>query len=123
MQYTNIILFALAIFGVFLHNLVKLNNINKRNSGNINLGQYIKIERFAIMISVCVALIAVMVKSEVKQLEVAGKWLGISFLAIGYMAQSILATVMGKAEKFIQSQDEPKPPYSAPNDSTVNNKP
>jgi len=119
MQYTNFILFGLALFGVLLHNLVKLNTLNKNNSGNINFGQYIKIERFAIMISVCVAIIAVIIKSEVKQLELAGNWLGLSFIAIGYMAQSILASVMGKADKFIQGQSE-KPPYSAPGDKTVN---
>jgi len=104
MEYTNSILFALGIFGILLHNLVKLNGINRRNNGDVNYIQYVKLEKFTILISISVVFISLLVKHEVKQIESIGTWLGVSYVAIGYMAQSILAAIMGKAEKFIEEK-------------------
>ena len=42
---------------------------------------------------------------EITQLEQVGKWFGLAFVAIGYMAQSIVGSFMGKAESFIEDQD------------------
>lgn len=56
------------------------------------------------MISVSVIGIALLAKHEITQLENVGNWLGLSFVAIGYMAQSIVVAFMGKAEKFIEEK-------------------
>lgn len=104
MNYTLLVLAALGLFGILLHNLVKLNDINRKNKGEINLANYFKIERFSIAISVCVVLVALMVRAEIKELQIAGKWLGLSFFAIGYMSQSLLVKFMGKAEKIVNEK-------------------
>jgi hypothetical protein len=106
MEYTTLVLAALGLFGILIHNLVKLNELNRKSEGNLNFSNYLKLERFSIAISVCVVIISLMVKHEIKQLDMAGKWLGLSFVAIGYMAQSIVVAFMGRAQKFIDKTKE-----------------
>lgn len=106
MDYSIITLAALGVFGVLIHNLVKLNELNKKLEGNISLLSYLKLEIFAILLSLCVVAVALIVRTEVKQLEQVGNWLGIAFVAIGYMAQSIIITVMGRTQKFLDNSDK-----------------
>lgn len=106
MNYTNIVLFLLGVLGILLHNLIEMNKINRANNGNINIANYLKIERFTIIISIIVVFVAILVKQEIKQVEAAGKWMGVAFVAIGYMGQSILIFAMGKAGKVIDSNKE-----------------
>lgn len=106
MEYTNVILMVLGVTGIALHNLIKLNDINRANDGNVNLLKYWKLERFSIAISIIVVSGALVAKSEIAQLEQVGKWLGLSFVAIGYMAQSIVVKFMGKAQKFVDNQTD-----------------
>lgn len=106
MNYTNIVLFLLGMLGILLHNLIEMNKINRANNGNINIGNYLKIERFTIIISLIVVFVAILVKQEIKQVEAAGKWMGIAFVAIGYMGQSLLVFAMGKAGKVIDNNKD-----------------
>ena len=106
MNYTNLTLFGLGLLGILLHNLVELNKLNRANKGSVRLGEYFKIERFSILISVVVVGVSLIVKAEITQLEQVGKWLGLAFMAIGYMGQSLLVFVMGKAEKKINKDNE-----------------
>lgn len=106
MEYTNLLLMALGGVGIALHNLIKLNDINKANDGNVNLLKYWKLERFSILISIIVVSGALIAKSEIAQLEQVGKFLGLAFVAIGYMAQSIVVKFMGKAQKFVDNQTD-----------------
>lgn len=101
MEYTPLILAGLGILGILLHNLVKMDSINRAAAGRINLKQYLLVERFSILISLGVVAAAVTASHEVKELYNAGKWLGLGFLAIGYLAQSILVKMMGKAQKKV----------------------
>ena len=111
MNYTNIMLFGLGLLGVLLHNFIELNKINRAKAGNVKLLEYLKIERFTIYISIIVVFVALLVKQEITQLEQVGKWLGIAFVTIGYMGQSLLIFVMGKATKVIdKDNDTPNPP-------------
>lgn len=105
MNYTNLILFALGIIGILLHNLVELNKLNKASVGNMSLVKYLKTEMYAIMVAVIMVCGALMVKQEITQLEAAGKWLGLAFVTIGYMGQSLLIFVMGKANKVIDKEN------------------
>ena len=107
MNYTTTFLFALGILGILLHNLVELNKLNKASKGTLNIRQYLKLEAFSIAISVIVIIVALIVREEVKQLDIVGKWLGLAFMAIGYMGQSLLVFVMRKANKVID-KEEPK---------------
>ena len=108
MNYSTLVLASLGLIGVLLHNLVKINEINKDpNKGNFSFVAYWKKEWASIAISAIVSLVAAYLKSEIKQLEEAGKWLGLGFIAIGYMAQSVLVSFMGKASKII-GNDETK---------------
>ena len=104
MNYTFIILFLLGVLGVLLHNLMKMDEINKKNNGDFKLGNYIAIEKFSIMISLILVLVSVMVSQEIKQLHDIGNWLGLSFVAIGYMSQSIIVKFSGKAEKILNDK-------------------
>jgi len=109
MNYTNVMLFGLGMLGVLLHNLIELNKLNRTHAGNIKVLEYLKIEQFTIYISIIVVGIAIIVKQEVTQLEAVGKWLGVAFVAIGYMGQSILIFTMGKANKVISDNETNKP--------------
>lgn len=106
MDYTILTLGALGLFGILIHNLIKLNNLNRANNGVLNLGKYLSIEKFSIMISVCVVIVALIARTEIKQLESVGKWLGLAFVTLGYMAQSIVVTFMGKAQKMLDNQNQ-----------------
>jgi hypothetical protein len=105
-NYTNLALFGLGLLGIILHNLVQLNKINRSQNGNVNLFQYFKMEIYSILINVIVLVCALIAKHEIKQLEEASKWLGLSFVTIGYMGQSILIFVMGKTEKKINDNNQ-----------------
>ena len=105
MNYTNFTLFALGILGVLLHNLVELNKLNRASKGSLNILQYLKIEVFSFIISAIVVFVCILVKAEIQQLEQIGKWLGVGFVAIGYMGQSLLIWTMGKASKVIDKDD------------------
>jgi hypothetical protein len=105
MNYTNLTLFGLGLLGILLHNLVELNKLNKTSKGNLNISQYLKLEMYSIFISVIVVAVALIIKTEIKQLEAVSKWLGLAFIAIGYMGQSLLIFVMGKANKVIDKDE------------------
>ena len=92
---------SLGLLGVLLHNLVKLNDLNKECQGHLDFGQYFRLEWISILISVIVVIGATEVSQEIVQLEQAGKWLGFGFIAVGYLAQSLLVKVMGKAQAFM----------------------
>jgi hypothetical protein len=101
MDYSNVVLFGLGILGVLLHNLVKMNDINKKANGTFNFGQYLMFERFSIIISLIVVGVCVMISHEIKELHDAGAKIGLAFFTIGYMSQSLLVKFTGKAEKII----------------------
>ena len=105
MNYTLLVLGALGMFGILIHNLVKLNQINRKSDGELDFGKYLKLERFSILLSMCVVAVALIAQQEIKQLESVGKWLGLSFVAIGYMAQSLVVTMIGRAEKFMNDKN------------------
>ncbi|CAB4152702.1 hypothetical protein UFOVP606_22 [uncultured Caudovirales phage] len=107
MSYTNITLFGLGLLGILLHILVELNKINRSKIENIKLASYLKVEQFSIYVSIVILFITLVVKTEIAQLEQVGKWLGLSFVAIGYMGQSLLIWFVGKANKTIgKTEDE-----------------
>lgn len=107
-NYTQATLLAFGVAGILLHNLIKLDGINKAQGPSFSFWKYLKIERFSILIALIIVAVAVVGSQEIKQLELVGKWLGFGFLAIGYMGQSILVKYMGKASKVIGADDNDK---------------
>ena len=105
MTYRLYILFALGLLGILLHNLIKMDSLNRKSKGNLNLRQYLALEWISILISVVVVVVALIAQTEIKRLSVVDNYLGLAFVAIGYMAQSIVVSYMGKAEKFLQSDE------------------
>lgn len=105
-EYTPFILFLLGLAGIFLHNAIKLNQINKRTKGNANIGYYLKMEVYSIIIAVVIVAISIIVAHEIQSLYNAGIKIGLAFIAIGYMGQSLLVAWMGKAEKIIGRSDK-----------------
>lgn len=102
MDYTFLTLTIFGLSGVLLHNLVALNKLNKKAQGNLNLSQYFKLEIFSILISIIVVLLAVFVSQEIEILYKVGNMLGLAFVSIGYMGQSLLVTFIGKASKMFK---------------------
>jgi len=102
MNYTNLTLFAIGVLGVLLHNLVELNKINKAKKTRVNIGEYLKIEVFSILIALVTIVVAIIIKTEIKQLDNVGRWLGLAFVSIGYMGQSLVIALIGKASKTIK---------------------
>ena len=98
MEYTPLVLAALGLGGILLHNLMKMDEINKKMGGKFSLHEYLAIERFSIILSAVLVGVCVTISQEVKQLEAVGKWLGLAFVAIGYMSQSIILKFSSKAE-------------------------
>jgi hypothetical protein len=105
MNYTLLTLFGLGLLGILLHNLVELNKLNRAANGNVKLRAYLNLEKFSILLSVCMVGVCLIAKHEITQLELAGKWLGLAFVSVGYMGQSLLIFVMGKANKAIGKDD------------------
>lgn len=105
-NYTQMTLLAFGIAGILIHNLIKLDAINKADGHNFSFLKYLKIERFSILVALIIVAVCVVGSQEVKQLQLVGKWLGFGFLAIGYMGQSILVRYMGKVNKAIGSDDD-----------------
>lgn len=102
MNYPNLTLFILGAFGILLHNLVEMNKLNKQPEYNFTIIKYLKAEIFSILISVGVVVVCIIAKAEIKQLENVSNWLGLGFVAIGYMGQSLLIKFIGKAEKITE---------------------
>lgn len=103
---STLFLFLLGILGIFAHSLVELNKLNKANNGDAKILEYIKLEKFSILISFVVVVICLIAKHEIIQLEYLGNYLGLGFVAIGYMGQSLLVWGMGKATKTIGKEEE-----------------
>jgi len=103
MDYTYPALLGFAIVGVLLHNLVEMNKLNKQPNYNFKLLEYIKTEIYSILISVLVSGVCVYASQEIKQIQQVGNWLGLAFVAIGYMGQSLLIAAMGKAQKVVDN--------------------
>jgi hypothetical protein len=106
-MYTPILLAALGMIGILLHNLVKLDSLNRAANGKVNFWAYIAVERFSIIISILVVIGATITSQEVQELARAGKWLGVGFIAIGYLAQSILVKLMGTAQRYLNKINRP----------------
>lgn len=98
-------LLLFGLLGVVLHNLVKLNDIKRSNpNGDVNYAKYFKMEWITIVISIIVVAICVWCSQEIQELQIAGKYLGLGFVGIGYFAQSLLIKWLGKAEKTINEK-------------------
>ncbi|MEZ5016135.1 MAG: hypothetical protein R2800_03730 [Flavipsychrobacter sp.] len=100
--YTLTFLVGMGMIGIILHNLVKLDGINRKAKGEINLLNYWKLERFSIAISILVIVGATLTSHEISQLDFAGKWLGLGYISLGYTAQSMLAKFTKRAENYIK---------------------
>lgn len=103
MDYTNLVLFGAGVLGILIHNLTKINQINRRESGNFSFRNYIRLEWASIAISFCVIIVALIAKHEVKQLEQAKNYLALFFTFTGYASQSLVVSVFGRAEKSLKN--------------------
>jgi hypothetical protein len=100
------VLLGLGLLGIVAHNLIEMNKLNKLKGNDFSFMSYIKKEYLSMLVSVVVVVIALLIKNEIKQLDKVSDWLGLSFVTIGYMGQSILIFFMGKAQKEIKEKIE-----------------
>jgi len=105
MIYSNVLLLAMGFAGILMHNLIKINDINK-SGATFNLASYWAKEWASILINVIVVCCALVAKHDIKQLDMAGNYLAFGFLCIGYMGQSILVKLIGTATKKLNIDDK-----------------
>ncbi len=105
MQYTTITLFALSMLGILIHTLMKIQGINKRQNGNFKFWPFIRLEWPSLLISICVVVVSLIARAEIATLKQVGNYLGIGFVALGYMSQSIIYHFAGKAEKMLKNDE------------------
>jgi hypothetical protein len=112
MNYTPIAYFIISVFGVLTHNLVEMNKLNRAQQGNFSLKDYIKMERFSILISLVMAGLSSFASTEIKELDLIKKYnlfaFGscIFFFLMGFFGQSILIFMTGKANKLVNKENE-----------------
>jgi galactitol-specific phosphotransferase system IIC component len=104
MNYTNLTLLLLGIAGIITHILVDINNINHNPNTTTTILKYFKTEWASMVLSLILVGVAIFLKTEIIELENAGKWIGIGIFGLGYMANSILTSFTNKAQKFIDSE-------------------
>lgn len=102
MNYNDLTLFGFGLGGVLIHNLTKIQELKKK--GEFTASQYFSAEWPSMSISMTIVALSIMGKHEVAQLEQAGKWLGLAFVAMGYMGQSLFVKMM----RFLQKKVDPK---------------
>lgn len=105
MEYNTLALIGFGLGGILVHNLVKLDKINRKEGGSVNILKYWQMERFTLLLSIIVVVLGAFVSDEIKVLHDAGIGLGMGFISLGYMAQSIVVYFMGKAEKKIKEEN------------------
>jgi hypothetical protein len=105
-NYTPIVLFGLGVLGIVLHILVELNKLNRSSNLTFSVSKYLKLEIYSILISLIMCFVSVIISQEIKQIAIVGKWLGLAFMAIGYMGQSLLIFMMGKANKIVNNENQ-----------------
>ena len=101
MNYTHFTLIGLGLLGMLLHSLVELHKINTQTGGKASILSYLNMEKFSLSISVIMVFVCAVVSQEIKQIQQAANWIGLAFVAIGYMGQSLLVVFIGKANKII----------------------
>ncbi len=107
MTYSDPFLFLCGILGILLHCLMKIIQLKKKN--NFDGKKYLSDAWPEALFSLVFLILCVMLKNEIRQLKQADGYLGVGFAFGGYMAQSILVTVLGKANGIIGiKDDEPK---------------
>lgn len=107
MSYTIINLLACGLFGILVHNLIKINNVNKRTNGQFKPGYFFKMEWASILISISVVIVCLIARNEVKQLKEVGNYLMLGFFFIGLGSQSIAYALSSRIEKKIAAENEP----------------
>lgn len=93
----------MGLLGMLAHFFVKLDSLNRETQGVIDWKKFLRIERFAIIISLIVVIASAMLSQEVKELKIAGMKLGLGQLAIGYFAQSIAIKINSIGNKKIKN--------------------
>lgn len=102
MNYTDLSLFGLGLAGLLIHNLIKVNELNRKN--DFSASTYFKLEWPSISINVIVILVCLVCKQHIAKLENAGIAIGPGFVAIGYMGQSLFVKAMRRTKKFLDSK-------------------
>lgn len=103
-QLTNLSLGLLGCAGILLHCLRTIVQLKKTKT--FKIWEYFDAEWPSILISFIVVMIALVCKSEITALDAVGQYLGLGFVAIGYMGQSLLVATIGKAESKIGITDD-----------------
>ena len=105
-----ILAFLTGGFGIMVHTLMKINAINRRNKGRINLKKFFALEWPSIWMSVSVVIVAVIARQEIQQLKLIGNALLLGFFCIGLSAQSIAYYLANRGERTMGGKEQEREP-------------
>lgn len=105
MNYTVLNLMLCGLFGILVHTLMKINSINKKTKGNFKYQYFFKVEWASILISISIVTVALIARSEIKELSEIGNYLMLGFFCIGLASQSIAYYLSNKLEKRIETSE------------------
>lgn len=103
-QFTNLSLLALGCAGILLHSLRTIIQLKKTKT--FKVWEYFDAEWPSLLISFLIVIICIVCKTEITALDAVSDKLGLGFVAIGYMGQSLLVATIGKAETKIGVTDD-----------------
>lgn len=98
--------FLTGILGIMVHTLMKINAINRRSKGQINLKKFFAIEWPSIWISISIIIVALIAREEIIKLKAVGNYLLFGFFCIGLSAQSIAYYVSNRLERKLAKKEQ-----------------
>ena len=94
------------ILGIMVHTLMKINNINRRTKGKVNLKEFFAVEWPSIWISVSIVVVALIAREEIQKLKIVGNYLLFGFFCIGLSAQSIAYYLSNRLERRLAKKEQ-----------------
>lgn len=108
MNSQDLVLACASVLGVFAHNLVNIQKLNRSSPDGINMRKYVKMEWPTLLLSFTICAACLMAKNEIIQLQIAGNYLILGFFSIGYANQSILFFIFSLINKKIDTNGRDK---------------
>jgi len=106
-MFSDLILFAVGLAGILTVNLIEIDALNQKETGNTNLKKYCSKHWANMMLSVVIVGVTVLSKQQVAELEAAGKWILGGIFAIGMVGPTAAQFVRSKALQFFKSKTPP----------------
>ena len=106
---TTLTLFILGMLGQIVQLLLKMDSLKKQAPDKFKAGQFFALEAYTIIASVIIIFVASVSHEEWAKDSQLNGWVMVGMFCDGYMAQSVLTKVIGRAKKILDNIDSDKP--------------